>query len=147
MKIDGKCTKFTHKWNFRDKRGKFTPMVPKILFLKNSTSQLSNAVSIVPIALLDHRYSPRKKKVVLWRTFIWLKYKQIDTIDEVSSASEHPGKPNSNRKLSSFLRSVYYSGKILIWMPLELLRRWLIADCGPRYHVWKSQHLPFQTHY
>ena len=73
MKIDGKCTNFTHKWNFRDKRG--TPMVPKILFLKNSASQLSNAVSTVPIALLDQKLQPAaKKRVVRRRTFIWVKF-------------------------------------------------------------------------
>ena len=60
MKIDGKCTNFTHKWNFRDKRG--TPMVPKILFLKNSESQLSKAVSTVPIAILDQKLQPELKK-------------------------------------------------------------------------------------
>ena len=37
-------------------------MVPKILFLKNSISQLSNAVSTVPIALLDQKLQPEEKK-------------------------------------------------------------------------------------
>ena len=60
MKIDGKCTNFTHKWNFRDKRG--TPMVHNTFFIKNPASQISNAVSTVPIALLDQKLQPEEKK-------------------------------------------------------------------------------------
>ena len=49
-----------HKWHFREEHG--TPMVPKILFSESSRSQLSNAVSTVPLGFLDQKLQPEEKK-------------------------------------------------------------------------------------
>ena len=62
-KINEKQTHLTHKWHCTTTHG--TPMVPKILFSKNSRSKLFNAVSTVPVAILDQKLQPASKKVRL----------------------------------------------------------------------------------
>ena len=62
-KIDEKSTQLTHKWYRTSSCG--TPMVPKLLFLKNTRSKLFNAVSTVPVNLLDQKLQPATKKVTL----------------------------------------------------------------------------------
>ena len=62
-KINEKQTHLTHKWHCTTTHG--TPMVPKILFSKNSRSKLFNAVSTIPLAILDQKLQPASKKVRL----------------------------------------------------------------------------------
>ena len=62
-KMDEKSTQLTHKWYRTSSCG--TPMVPKLLFLKNTRSKLFDAVSNVPVNLLDQKLQPATKKVTL----------------------------------------------------------------------------------
>ena len=71
-KINEKQTQLTHKWHCTTTHG--TPMVPKVLFSKSARSKLFNAVSTIPVIILDQKLQPTGKSTFRRSTFKMVKY-------------------------------------------------------------------------